>query len=71
MSTECPSGPVEILGGGAWGRLVPVGDTDALAAGLEAALDDDTPLPGPESWQPYELDTVVEQYRRVLLGSGA
>ena len=71
VSTDCPSGPREILDGGRYGRLVPVGDAAALARALEAALEDDTPLPGPESWAPYELDTIVEQYRRLLTGEGS
>jgi len=71
VSTDCPSGPQEILDGGRYGRLVPVGDVGALARSLEAALDDDTPLPGPESWSPYELDTIVQQYRRILLEGGS
>ena len=70
VSTDCPSGPDEILDGGAWGRLVPMSDSAAIEAAIEAAIDDATPLPGPESWEPYELDAVVEQYRRVLLGDG-
>lgn len=41
VSTDCPSGPAEILEGGRWGRLVPVGDAEALEAALDAALDDD------------------------------
>jgi glycosyltransferase involved in cell wall biosynthesis len=40
VSTDCPSGPSEILGGGAYGRLVPVGDDAALAKALAATLDD-------------------------------
>lgn len=71
VSTDCPSGPREILDGGRYGRLVPVGDAVALARALAAALEDDTPLPGPESWGPYELDTIVEQYRRLLAGDGS
>jgi glycosyltransferase involved in cell wall biosynthesis len=40
VSTDCPSGPAEILEGGRFGPLVPVGDADAMAAAIEAALDD-------------------------------
>lgn len=38
VSTDCPSGPSEILEGGRYGTLVPVGDEQALAKAIEAAL---------------------------------
>ncbi|OWU66780.1 glycosyl transferase [Roseovarius sp. 22II1-1F6A] len=38
VSTECPSGPAEILKGGQLGRLVPVKDATALARAMDAAL---------------------------------
>jgi len=40
VSTDCPSGPSEILAGGRYGRLAPVGDDEALARAVLATLDD-------------------------------
>jgi glycosyltransferase involved in cell wall biosynthesis len=38
VSTNCPYGPTEVLGGGRWGTLVPVGNTAALAQAMRALL---------------------------------
>jgi glycosyltransferase involved in cell wall biosynthesis len=38
VSTDCPSGPSEILENGRFGRLVPVGDYQALASAMMEAL---------------------------------
>lgn len=46
VSTDCPSGPREILEGGKWGRLVPVGDVEALGHAMKKALY--FPLPSEE-----------------------
>lgn len=43
VSTDCPSGPAEILENGRYGQLVAVGDSVAMAAAIGAALD--SPLP--------------------------
>ena len=43
VSTDCPSGPFEILDGGAYGRLTPVGDAEALAGAMAETLA--SPLP--------------------------
>lgn len=40
VSTDCPTGPREILGGGDFGILVPIDDEAALAAALEQGLRD-------------------------------
>ncbi|MFB4205564.1 glycosyltransferase [Arhodomonas sp. KWT2] len=45
VSTDCPSGPAEILEDGRWGRLVAVGDDRAMADALVATLAD-PPAPG-------------------------
>jgi glycosyltransferase involved in cell wall biosynthesis len=39
VSTNCPSGPAELLQAGTLGPLVPVGDDAALAAAMAASLD--------------------------------
>jgi glycosyltransferase involved in cell wall biosynthesis len=39
VSTDCPSGPAEILGNGEYGALVPVGDDAALAEAIQSVLD--------------------------------
>ncbi|MFI6376495.1 glycosyltransferase family 4 protein [Streptomyces sp. NPDC050546] len=41
VSTDCPYGPAEIIKDGADGRLVPVGDRDALAKALLELVGDD------------------------------
>jgi glycosyltransferase involved in cell wall biosynthesis len=38
VSTDCPSGPAEILDNGRYGRLVPVNDAIALALAIREAL---------------------------------
>jgi glycosyltransferase involved in cell wall biosynthesis len=63
VSTDCPSGPSEILGGGRFGRLVPPGDKDALAAAiLEALADPDPPPSFKDAVRPFKADKVAKQY---------
>ncbi len=66
VSTDCPSGPREILKDGEYGQLVPVGDISALAGAIENTLDRKASSPPPESWRPYDLENVVNQYVKLL-----
>ena len=58
VSTDCPSGPAEILQGGHYGRLVPVGDEAALAVAIAATL---WAAPDPERLRRRAADFSVER----------
>ncbi len=68
VSTDCPSGPRELLQDGAIGTLAPVGDADALAGAMAEAL---AKPPAQEEVKAraaeYDLPSVVERYLEVLL----
>ena len=70
VSTDCPSGPAEILDGGKYGRLVPVGDDAELAQAICDTLDHAPPREKLiERGQFFSVDRSVEQYERLLLGT--
>jgi glycosyltransferase involved in cell wall biosynthesis len=62
VSTDCPSGPSEVLAGGKYGQLVPVGDAAAMASALLNAVQGRVPPPSSESWKPYLIDKVAKDY---------
>lgn len=68
VSTSCLSGPDEILEGGRWGRLVPVGDVDALAQAMAATLNM-PPAERPDvrlRAADFEQERAVDAYLRLL-----
>jgi glycosyltransferase involved in cell wall biosynthesis len=67
VSTDCPSGPAEILEGGKFGRLVPVGDEVAMSKAIEAALDSPirTDLLRGRA-EAFSVDVAVDKYLNVL-----
>jgi glycosyltransferase involved in cell wall biosynthesis len=67
VSTDCPSGPAEILEGGRYGELVPVGDDAALAAALLRALDAPPARAALRARAAqFSLEAAVERYLPVL-----
>lgn len=70
VATDCPTGPREVLQDGKYGCLVPVGDPDAMAAGIERALD--APVPKSlldEAVRPFAEAAVLDRHLD-LLGLG-
>jgi glycosyltransferase involved in cell wall biosynthesis len=67
VSTDCPSGPSEILDGGRLGRLVPVGDDAALADAITETLEE-TPRPGASDdyVKRFAFDRIVERYESLM-----
>ena len=69
VSTDCRSGPSEILEGGKWGRLVPVGDWQTLADAILDTLDNPAP---PDRLiaraSAFSADASIDRYLEILIG---
>lgn len=67
VSTNCPSGPEEILENGKFGRLVPVGDPIALAEAMDKSLSGDHPVfDQKEALRRFNPELITDQYLEVL-----
>lgn len=71
ISTDCPSGPKEILCGGKYGIVVPVGDEEAMAEGIIRLLEDGTlrkelAMRGKERVRDFEITRIVKEYRELF-----
>lgn len=69
VSTDCPSGPAEILDHGRYGPLVPVGDDAALATAICRVLD--APLPPEELTGRatlFSVERAVDRYLELMFG---
>jgi glycosyltransferase involved in cell wall biosynthesis len=71
VATDCPSGPAEILAGGTYGRLVPVGTPEAMADAIAATLDN-PPVPDDLRARAdhFSIERSVERYTALLFGDG-
>jgi len=72
VSTDCPSGPNEILEGGKYGPLVRVKDDTALSHAIEDVLTnpmDESVLASRAD--DFSIDTIIKKYETVLLGTNS
>ena len=70
VSTDCPSGPAEILEHGKWGSLVPVGRPEVLAAAMGDALE--RPALDPRldcALRRFGVEKPADEYLKILLPS--
>ena len=67
VSTDCDHGPREILESGKWGRLVPVGDSEAMAeAIMETLRDPISPELLVSRAGAFSADAAIDRYMEVL-----
>ena len=69
VSTDCPSGPSEILENGRWGALVPIADADVLNQTIVRAMDGQIAATEDERGkhvQVFSDEVVVDQYLNIL-----
>jgi len=70
VSTDCPSGPAEILDEETYGPLVPVGDAQALAESIQSVLDDPQDSERiRERAMDFSVQSVLHDFERVLVDS--
>jgi glycosyltransferase involved in cell wall biosynthesis len=67
VSTDCPSGPAEILAGGKYGELVAVGDVRAMAKAIKKTLDAPPARDHlRQAAEPYTLEASTDAYLSAL-----
>ena len=67
VSTDCPSGPREILGGGIYGHLVSVGDAVAMGEAMARTMDNPPDRDHiKKASKPFTLEGSTEAYLRAL-----
>lgn len=65
VSTDCESGPREILADGKYGTLVPIQDSLALANAIETRLDSPATFVSQHVLKSYTYETAVQSYLEV------
>ena len=62
VSTDCNSGPAEILENGRWGHLVPIGDNEGLSDAIDNTLSKEREVSVQLRIQQFKVDAITQQY---------
>jgi glycosyltransferase involved in cell wall biosynthesis len=69
VSTDCPSGPSEILNGGQYGLLVPVDDPESMAQAILASLATEPQREKlRQRGREFSLERAVGEYHQIFFG---
>ena len=67
VSTDCPSGPAEILEKGKYGALVPVGDPQSMANAILSTLNKPIqPSILQQRAEDFRLEKILNEYQKLL-----
>jgi glycosyltransferase involved in cell wall biosynthesis len=70
VSTDCPSGPAEILHRGEYGEMVPMDDSTALARAIVRVLDGERKLVPESAWQRFDACAITDRYLDLMFPKG-
>ena len=71
VSTDCKAGPRQILDDGVHGKLVPVGDLDALVTALHGVLDERDQAGRQTGWEQFSEEVIIAEYTDLVNSIGA
>jgi glycosyltransferase involved in cell wall biosynthesis len=66
IATDCPNGPSEILDGGKYGLLTPVGNIELMAQSIVKALNSQTNKADSQWLEQFTIEAISEKYLEVL-----
>jgi glycosyltransferase involved in cell wall biosynthesis len=70
VSTDCPSGPAEILANGAYGEMVPMNDSVALAEAIERVFAGARKVIPAEALARFDADAITGRYLELMFPEG-
>jgi glycosyltransferase involved in cell wall biosynthesis len=70
VSTDCESGPAEILDGGRYGELVPVGDVERMAEAILRVLSEGGKVIPPDWLEQFTIESATERYAALIENLG-